>query len=75
MNDASETDDTDADHVTHNFLHCSIDNEDDEDLQRTLIVARVPDAVFEEEDAQVIHVLALHERPCIYLINVGLGLQ
>ena len=61
MNDTSDElgDDTDAEHPHphHGSFDCSMDDYDDDDdhkMPRMLIVTRVPDAVFEEEQARVI---------------------
>lgn len=61
MNDTSDElgDDADMEQPPphHGSFHCSMDDDDDDDdhqMPRILIVTQVPDAVFEEDQAQVI---------------------
>jgi len=64
MSDATDTDatgdDSDVEHVQRSSLRCSMDDDDDDDddndAPRILIVTKVPDAVFEEQQAKVISV-------------------
>ena len=60
--------DAGASHAQHDSFRCSIDDDDDDDdddndavdyMPRILIVSQVPDAVFEEHQAQVVNACSI----------------
>jgi len=77
MSDATDTDatdepgdDSDVEHIQRSSLRCSMDDDDDDDdddndAPRILIVTKVPDAVFEEQQAKVISVFV----PAVILLT------